>query len=69
MQYLSDKSLAKRFSVCRTTIWRWCREGEFPKPVRLVGATRWRLAEIEAWEAQQAECITQPVITAPELLQ
>jgi prophage regulatory protein len=69
MQYLSDKSLAKRFSVCRTTIWRWCREGEFPKPVKLVGATRWRPAEIEAWEAQQAECITQPVITAPELLQ
>ena len=61
MQYLSDKSLAKRFSVCRTTIWRWRREGEFPKPVKLGGATRWRLAEIEAWEAQQAEGITQPI--------
>ena len=55
MQYLSDKSLAKRFSVCRTTIWRWCREGEFPKPIKFGGATRWRLAEIEAWEVAQVE--------------
>lgn len=62
MQYLSDKSLAKRFSVCRTTIWRWSRESKFPNPVRLGGATRWRLSEIEAWEAQQAEGISQAAI-------
>lgn len=55
MQYLSDKSLAKRFSVCRTTIWRWSREGEFPKPVKLGGATRWRLSDVEAWEVAQEE--------------
>ena len=61
MQYLSDKNLAKRFSVCRTTIWRWCREGEFPKPVKLGGSTRWRLGDLEAWEAQQAEGITKPI--------
>ncbi|MGR3610141.1 MAG: helix-turn-helix transcriptional regulator [Sulfitobacter sp.] len=63
MQYLSDKSLATRFSVCRTTIWRWSREGDFPKPVKLGGATRWGLPEIEAWESQQADCITQPIIS------
>jgi prophage regulatory protein len=63
MQYLSDKSLAKRFSVCRTTIWRWSREGDFPKPVKLGGATRWSLAKITAWEAQQAEGTTQPIIS------
>lgn len=63
MQYLSDRSLAARFGVCRTTIWRWSRESDFPKPVKLGGATRWSLAKIEAWEAQQAECITQPNIS------
>lgn len=48
--YLSDTSLAKRFSVSRATIWRWA-EGDFPQPVKLSpGCTRWRLAEIEAWE-------------------
>lgn len=59
MQYLSDKSLAKRFSVCRTTIWRWSREAGFPKPVKFGGATRWRLTEIEAWEMQKIEGISQ----------
>ena len=55
MQYLSDKNLAKRFNVCRTTIWRWSRERRFPKPLKFGGATRWRLNEIEAWE-NQVEC-------------
>ncbi|MBC8381409.1 MAG: AlpA family phage regulatory protein [SAR92 clade bacterium] len=53
MQYLSDKNLAIRYDVCRTTIWRWTRTGKFPKPVKLGGATRWRLSDIETWEQKQ----------------
>jgi prophage regulatory protein len=50
-QYLTDKQLAARFSVGRTTIWRWVREKNFPSPVRLGEAvTRWKLIDVELWE-------------------
>ena len=55
MCYFSDKDLADRYRVKRQTIWRWARMGNLPKPVKLVGATRWRLEDIEAWESQQME--------------
>lgn len=56
MQYLSDKLLAERFSVSRATIWRWTSENKLPKPIKLAtGTTRWRLADIEAFEAQSVK--------------
>mgnify|MGYP005760355299 CR=1 FL=1 len=51
--YFSDKTLAARFEVSRATIWRWAAEGRIPKPVKIVGSTRWRLADIQAWEKSQ----------------
>lgn len=53
MAYVSDRGLAERFGVHRSTIWRWVDTNpEFPKPVELSpGCTRWKLEEIEAWEA------------------
>jgi len=51
--FLNDKQLAARWGVGRVTIWRWARTyPEFPAPVSLSpGCTRWRLADVEAWEA------------------
>lgn len=51
--YLSDLQLAERYSVHRSTPWRWVTaDPTFPKPVSLSpGCTRWRLAELERWEA------------------
>lgn len=55
MQYLTDRQLAARFAVGRTTIWRWTQEGRLPRPVHLSpGVTRWRLPDIEAFDAQRA---------------
>lgn len=52
--YLSDKQLANRYGVTRTTIWRWSRVNQFPKPVRLgSGCTRWALRAVEAWEERR----------------
>jgi len=32
------------------TIWRWTKEGLFPKPCRLgPGVTVWRAADVQAW--------------------
>ncbi len=53
--FLSDSQLAGRYGVHRATLWRWAQTGKFPKPVRLSpGCTRWKLSEIEAWEAARA---------------
>ena len=54
--YLSDIQLAARYSGHRTTPWRWAKaDPTFPKPVTLTpGCTRWKLSEIEAWEASRA---------------
>ncbi len=45
-----------RYGVGETTIWRWCRDGRFPAPVRTPGGVRrWRVSDLEAWERQLAE--------------
>lgn len=55
-EYASDLRLAKRYGVHRATIWRWANsDPTFPIPVSLSpGCTRWRLSDIEAWEAKRA---------------
>lgn len=52
MTYLSDKQLAERFGISRTTVWRWSKSSSsFPKPVNLgPGVTRWRVSAIEKYE-------------------
>lgn len=51
-KYLSVKQVAERFRVSRHTIYRWKREGDFPKAVKLsAGSVRWRLSDIAEWES------------------
>jgi len=53
--YLSVDQVAKRFGVSKDSIWRWKRDGEFPVSYKLGGRTaRWRLSDIEEWEAQRS---------------
>lgn len=51
--YLSDTQVAARYGVHRSTPWRWAKaDNSFPQPVTLSpGCSRWKLAELEAWEA------------------
>ena len=35
--YLSVDQVAQRFNVSKDSIWRWKRNGEFPKPFKLGG--------------------------------
>lgn len=49
---LSVKQVAARLGVSIDSVWVWIRTGDFPRAVTLSGrTTRWRLADIEAWDA------------------
>ena len=50
--FLTDRQVADRYSVSRQTPWAWLKKDPtFPKPIALSrGCTRWRLADLEAWE-------------------
>ena len=54
--YLSDAHLSARYGVHRSTPWRWAKtDVTFPRPVKLSPqCSRWKLSEIEAWEAAKA---------------
>ncbi len=54
--FLSDRQLAARYSVHHLTPRRWAKEDPtFPQPIKLTpGCCRWKLSEIEAWEAAKA---------------
>lgn len=51
--YVRDTYLAKRYNVHRVTIWNWVRKGVLPTPIKIGGATRWDLSEIEARETER----------------
>jgi len=49
--YLTDRDLAKRYGIHRSTAWQWAKRGQFPRPVRLAPrCARWRLSEVVEWE-------------------
>ena len=51
--FLRDTDLAERYSISRSCVWRWTRNGLLPQPVRLsASCTRWRLEEIEAHDKE-----------------
>lgn len=53
--FFTDNQLAERFQVSRNSIWRLVKTGQLPAPVKLFkSTTRWRLSDIEAFEAARA---------------
>jgi prophage regulatory protein len=51
--FLSVGQVAIRYGVTNDCIWRWVRADKFPKPIKLNGATRWKLIDIEKWESEK----------------
>jgi prophage regulatory protein len=50
----STKQKTGRLPVSQATIWRWVKEGHFPKPFKLgERITVWNLEEIEVFIAKQ----------------
>ena len=63
--FLKDTEVATRYGVSRPTIWRWTKNGNFPKPVKLgAGSTRWRASDLETWENQfRHEVVVQNIVS------
>ncbi|WP_018871971.1 AlpA family transcriptional regulator [Thioalkalivibrio sp. ALJ16] len=53
--YLSERDIARRYSIHPKTVWPWIHNQGFPQPIRLSPrCTRWRLEDLLAWEARRA---------------
>lgn len=40
--------------ISSATLWRWCKDGRFPKPHRLgPRITAWKVEEVRAWMAER----------------
>lgn len=51
---MRERQVLAKVPVSRSTLWRWCRDGKFPRPIKAVGVTAWRSKDIARWlEAQQ----------------
>jgi len=48
--YQTRQELEKLFKVSPATIYRWIKEGKFPKPIHLgANMVRWKVSDIESW--------------------
>ena len=44
--------------ICRQTLWRMVRRGEFPAPLHLTATTRaWRASDVDAWIDERAAAV------------
>ena len=46
----SVRTLAKRWGVSRSTVWRWSRDGRLPQPVKIGNCSRWTADQVQAFE-------------------
>jgi len=51
-KYLSVKKLSERYSLNRSSIWRWVKESKLPEPVKIHGSTRWRESDLIQFEIE-----------------
>lgn len=53
-QLASTKDKPGLLPISAVTIWRWARDGSFPKPIRLSNkVTVWDAQEVQAWQDQR----------------
>lgn len=53
IQFLTAKQLGKILGLSPRTVWRFRSSGQLPKPIKIGGAIRWRLSDIEKHFAAQ----------------
>ncbi len=68
VKHMNQIDLARRWSISPRTLERWRWVGEGPRFVKLGGRVRYRLEDVEAYEAQQVRASTAETgaLPAPE---
>jgi predicted DNA-binding transcriptional regulator AlpA len=51
---VTAEEAAEMLSIGKSTLWREVKEGNLPKPIKLGSITRWRVADLQASVARQA---------------
>ena len=53
--WVSDRTIANRYEIARSTVWAWSRNGKLPKPVKLGdNITRWNDEEVTCFLSELA---------------
>lgn len=65
VRHLDQTDLAERWNISARTLERWRWIGEGPRFVKLGGRVRYRLEDVEAYEAQQVRASTADAGAAP----
>jgi len=48
--YQTRQQIENLFQISRPTIYRWIKEGKFPRPVHLgANMVRWKVSHLEVW--------------------
>jgi len=50
---LTRREVCRRISVGPSKLYGLIRAGRFPKPIKIVGSSRWVTAEVDRWLADQ----------------
>ncbi|MCP3671349.1 MAG: AlpA family phage regulatory protein [Gammaproteobacteria bacterium] len=55
-QYLSDRQVASRYSIGRSTVWQWVKDGLLPAPIRFgQRCSRWDSDALDAQDEKMKE--------------
>ncbi len=60
IQFYRISQLQERFNISRSSIWSWCKQGKFPKPIKLgENCTAWNAEDINKWVEQKINISSQ----------
>lgn len=57
-QLLTVHDVAMILRLSARSVWRMCRSGRLPQPIRLGRATRWKRGDLEDWILAQPPALT-----------
>lgn len=51
--FLTAKQLSNNLQKSKSTIYRWVKAGQFPKPIKINNSTLWKVSDVNHWITTQ----------------